>query len=99
FDDSFARQFAHADDVITVVHSIFLNAVHNRVGFAAAPVELGRMNMNHQRFAGHTLGMKTSWVGEPVVSMYDIEGVGTGDHPCHDRVVVGFLQDVVRVPS
>ena len=55
--------------------------------------------MDAQRFSTHVLGMDTSGIGEPVVSVDDIKLLCPGHHASDDRVVIDFLVQVFGVSS
>ena len=66
-DDRTAREIAHGDDVVSMVHPVHLDAEDGWVHIASAAVEVGRMDVHYQGFACELLGVNACWIGQPVV--------------------------------
>ncbi len=80
-------------------HAVALDGEHRGVDVASRAVIVGGVDMYHQRFAGHLLGVDSRRICQPVMGVDDIAGDGAGYHPGHDGVVVDFLQQVVGIAA
>ena len=59
--------------MICCVHTAFLNRINGRVDVAATAVEIGCMHMDNQGFSADLFGKHTCRIGQPVVTVNDIE--------------------------
>ena len=66
-------QVTYANDMICCVHTAFLYRINRRVDVAAATVEIGRVNVDYQRFAADLLGKYTRRISQPVVAVDNIK--------------------------
>ena len=41
--------------------------------------------------------METCGIGQPVMGVNDVTGLGTCDHTCYDAVVIDLLEEVVGI--
>ncbi len=85
--------------MVGVGHTVALDSVYGGVGLSSRTVVLGSVNVNHQWLAGHLLGMDAGRIGEPVVTMDDVEINCAGNDACGDRVIVDFFENIVGVAS
>src|SRR5690554_706076 len=98
-DNGFAGEVAYTDDVVTVIHTVLLDPVDDRVWLTPAAVVFRSMYVDNQRFSTYVLGMQTGRVGEPVVGVNDVVLISPRNNTGYDGVVVGLLQDIARVPA
>ena len=61
-DNGATGEFAHSHDMIGVVHTVFLDSEHGGIHISARTVEVGSVNMDHEGFASHLLGMDTGGI-------------------------------------
>ena len=94
-----ARQVAHAYDMIRFVHASFLDGIYSRIDVTATAVEVRSMYMDHQWFAADLLGEDTGRIGQPVVTVDDIEIQTVRQHRCHGFVVADLLDQVIRIAT
>ena len=99
FDNCSAREVAHGDDVVGLIHAVFLDSEHNGVHVAAATVVVGGMHVNHQRLAANLLGVDAGRIGEPVVRVDYVELGSASNNAGNNRIVVDFLHEVLRILS
>ena len=92
-----AGQFAHTHDMIGMVHTVLLYGVDGRIDIAAAAIEVGRVDMDHQWHTEDLLGVDTCRIGDPVVGMDQVVVVGSGDHAGDDGVVIDLVDQVVPI--
>ena len=93
------RQVRYAHDMVSLLHTAFLDSEHRRVHISARAVEVGCMHVYHERLARNLLSKHTCWVGQPVVRVDDIEVQRVCQHGCHGLVVANLLNQVVGIAS
>ena len=98
-NDRLAREFGTAHDAISVVHTVFLDAVNRWVDVAARAVEVGGVYVDDEGLAAHLLGVDACGIGEPVVGVDDVELLATRHHTGNDRIIVDFLVQIARVTA
>ena len=98
-DDSLTGQFAHAHDVVGVVHTVLLDCIYGGVHVTAAAVKISCVDVYDQRLAAHLLGVYACGISKPVMRVNYIKLLGAGHYACHYRVVVYLLVKVVRISA
>ena len=66
-------ELAHGDDLHRPVHSASLDVVDRLVDMLARTIELGRVDVDHQRLSGELCDRQTGGVGQPVVGVDHVE--------------------------
>lgn len=85
-----ARVFGDRDDGISLFHAVFLNVVNPPAGICAGAVELGSVQMHHQRFTCGLFHFHTCQIGHPIMCVHHIEIVVAS----HDRTDFGELNNL-----
>ena len=98
-DDRAAGEFRNAHDAVGMVHAVALNGVDRGVDIAARAVEIRGVDVHHQRFAAHLLGVDARGIGEPVVGMDDVILLLPSDDARHDGVVVDLFLQIVGIAA
>ena len=98
-DDRLSREFRHAHDAVSVVHTVFLNGIDGGVHLSARTVEVSGVHVNHQGTSAHLFGVDAGRIGEPVVGMDNVVLLLSGNDASHDGIVVDFFLQVVGIFS
>ena len=98
-DDDISGEVADCAHGVCGHHALFLHAIYNVVVVFAGTVEFGGVDMYHQRLARGTFGRDAGTIGQPVVCMYDVKFLISGDF-CRDLgVLVHLLHQILAVFS
>ena len=92
FNHGAACQFAHAHDVVCLVHTAFLDGIYGRIDIAAAAVEVCSVHVYHEWLARYLLRKHTRWVCQPVVAVDDVEVECVCQYAGYCLVVAYLLQ-------
>ena len=93
------RQVRHAHDMVSLLHTTFLDSEYRRVHITARAVEIGGVHVYHERLARNLLSKHTGGVGQPVVRVDNIKVQRVCQHGCHCLVVANLLNEVIGVAS
>ena len=96
-DHSPTGKVTDGDDVIGLVHPVHLDTEYCGIDIASTAVKVCGMYVHHEWLSRHLLGMDTSGIGQPVMGVNDVTGLGTCDHTCYDAVVIDLLEEVVGI--
>ena len=92
-------EIAHGYDMIGVIHAVHFDTKYVGIDISAASIEVGCMDVYHKRLARNRFCVYTGGIADPVVCVDDIELFRTRNHSCYDRVVVDFLQKIIRIAT
>ena len=92
-------QVAHAHDVVSFLHTAFLNRENGRIDITATTVEIRRMDMDNQWFAADMFREHTRRISEPVVAVDDVEIQTVSQHTRHGLIVTDLLNQVIRITA
>ena len=98
-DDRLAGQFRYAHDAVGIIHTVLLNTIDSRIHLTTRTVEVSCMYVNAERLTAHILGMDTSWIGKPIMSMNDIELFGSCHNASNYRVVVDLIVQIAGITT
>ena len=96
-DDGAACEFRNAHDAVGMIHTVALNGVDGGIDVAARAVEIRGVDVHHEGFSAHLLGMYARGIREPVVGVDNIVVLLAGDDAGHDGVVVDLFLQVVGI--
>ena len=92
-------QTGHRDHAIGTVHARALDVVHLLVDVLARSIELGRVDVAHQRLAGDLLEQQPSGIGQPIVGVDDIEALREPERRDELGVSVSIAEEVAAVTA
>ena len=95
--DNIPGKIAHCNHLVGFQHAHTLYVVDLAVHILAAPVEFGRMDVNHQRFSGNTLCRYSRSIGKPVMRMNHVKGVFTSNSSRHHGIIGNLLHKVYAI--
>ena len=97
FNNRLPGKVTYRNDMVGPIHSVFLNGKNRRIDIAPAAVEIGCMDMYHQRFSRNLLGVYPGWIRQPVVRVYDVAGIGASYHTGHNRIIIYLFEQIVGI--
>ena len=93
------RQVTYAYDMIRCLHASFLDREHRRVYITATAVEVRCMHVDNERFTADLFGKYTGRIGQPVVTVDDIEVQGMRQYRSYRLVVTDLFNQVVGITT
>ena len=99
FYDSLTRQIADSNYMIGIYHAVAFDIEHRRIDIAARTVVVCSVDMDHQRLAGHLLGMYACRICQPVVTVNDVTVDRAGNDTGCYRIIVDLFKKVVGIAA
>ena len=98
-DNSLTGELRNAHDAVGIVHTVLLDTIDGRIHLTAGTVKISSMHMDAERLSTHILGMDSSRIGQPVMSMNDIELFRTSHNTGNHRIVVDLIVQVTGITT